>query len=297
MKASCQPFWGRFQFFEGFSYRLIQIQSDASLTLTPLSRYDFGKGLGMSEKAKVFIYSRRELGVLLILGALIAFFAFTLGVHLGKDVGGPVVLHPPSDPALVTPAEDQLAARQDLTEQGRVAPKIAEEVLDQSLQEEVKKQGVKLDVPRQIDLPQSVKVEQHSAAHAPIAATDASKEHAKENSKEAAHEHTPPAAANQAYDSETPGLKRPAPEGVYTLQVGSFSAAQEANDQIEALDSLGLKPYLRIVTVRGKRWHRVYLGGYASQTQADQAGARYLKQHLVESFVVAKMSDFAAPSE
>ena len=229
----------------------------------------------MSEKAKVFIYSRKEFFVLLTLGGLVAFFAFTLGVHFGKEVGGAPVIHPPSDAQLASPAEDQLASRQDLNEQGRVAPRVAEEVLDQSLQDEVKKQGLKLDVPRQVDLPPV-----HKAEVPPSAASASSVVHG------VGH-----------YDSDTPALKRPAPEGVFTLQVGSFATAQEGNDQIESLDSLGLKPYLRLVNVRGKRWFRVYMGGFPSQSVADQAGSRYLKQHLIENFVVSKTAEFNSPTE
>ena len=89
----------------------------------------------MTEKAKIFIYERREMTVLLILGVLVAFFAFTLGVHLGKEVGGAPQIHTPADPALATPVDDKLAPRQELSEQSRVAPKVADEVLDQSVEE------------------------------------------------------------------------------------------------------------------------------------------------------------------
>ena len=40
----------------------------------------------MEQKQRFFIYDRKEMGVLLFLGVMVAIFAFTLGVHLGKKV-------------------------------------------------------------------------------------------------------------------------------------------------------------------------------------------------------------------
>jgi cell division protein FtsN len=49
---------------------------------------------------------------------------------------------------------------------------------------------------------------------------------------------------------------------------------------------------LRVATIQGKgRWYRVLLGGYGSRDDAEQAGDRYRSQHVIDTFVISKVTE------
>ena len=82
------------------------------------------------------------------------------------------------------------------------------------------------------------------------------------------------------------------PMGKFTLQVGSHQAVEEAKQQISELESKGLKPFLRPAEIHGKgKWYRVYVGGYDSKHAAEEAGVKFRGDHLIDSFVISKLSD------
>lgn len=82
------------------------------------------------------------------------------------------------------------------------------------------------------------------------------------------------------------------PEGRFTLQIGSYPSIREAKDQVDSMEALGLQPVLRVAEIKGKgKWFRVYLGGFSSRDDAEKAGEGYRSQHVIDSFIVAKMID------
>jgi cell division septation protein DedD len=204
----------------------------------------------MEQKQRLFIYDRKEMAVLILLAVMVAVFAFTLGVHLGKRVGGaemaaPVAIQP--SPAPTQP--DEVPNRQDIAEQTPAAQQASDEALNRELHDEVSRTGIKMDTPRQVELPEKSRVK------------------------------------------SIPAANRPTPHGKYTLQVGSHQKLDEANDQVEALEALGLKPFLRQVDLKAKgRWYRVYLGGFTSREDAEQSGASYRAKKMIESFIVSNMT-------
>jgi cell division septation protein DedD len=273
-------------------------------------RYDF---LHMEQKQRFFIYDRKEMGVLILLGILVAVFAFTLGVHLGKRVlsagagahaehgegehaavaehasaehgaGEHGAEHGATEHAAVEAAAqplptvpDAVPNRQELNEQAKGAQAAGDESLGTALKEEVDKTGIRLENTRQTELPEkpksirggattSVDTRTHAAPAAPPIAT---------------------AAANSVNDS--PAVHRAAPSGKFTLQIGSFPAFEEARDQSESLEALGMKPFLRPAEVKGRRWFRIFVGGFETREAAEKAGARFVARHMIEAYVVAKM--------
>ena len=224
--------------------------------------------LKMQQKQRLFIYDRKEMGILILLAVMVAIFAFTLGVHLGKRVvpknavasasvsssGGA-----PAPEAATVP--DEVPSQQDLSDQHKSAEASADEELDKAAQDEVARTGLKLDLSHQVDLPTGL-------AKAPKA-------------KE-------PAVEAPSTGDNVAAISRTAPAGRYTLQVGSYPALQEARAQAEAIEALGLKPHMRAAEIKGKgKWYRVFVGGFASRDAAEKAGAKYRAEHLIESFVVA----------
>ncbi len=227
----------------------------------------------MEHKQRLFIYDRKEMGVLILLAVMVSVFAFTLGVHLGKKVG----LKMPGQGADTHSAAtqgDELPNRQELTEHGKGVQQAVEESLNQSLHDEVGRTGIKLEVPRQVDLPSN----------------PAKRAEKSEKTEKATAEKSD--AASPAAIAGVPAALRPAPEGVFTLQIGSHPNLDEAKDQVDALEKLGFKPYLRAAEVKGKgKWFRIFLGGYPSKDAAEKAGQKYQSEQVVESFVVSKISE------
>lgn len=227
----------------------------------------------MEAKSRLFIYDRKEMSVLILLGIMVALFAFTLGVHLGKRVGprGVVATAPEAKP-LQTQA-DEVPNRQVLTEQAKGTDHAVEETMNQETHDEVSRTGIKLDTPRQVDLPKAAKAEQAPTTPA-VSEVNITK------------------TADESEKSVT-AAKREAPEGKYTLQVGAFATLAETRDRIDALEALGLKPYMRSVDLKKKgKWFRVYLGGFGTKEEGDEAGSRYQAKHVIDSFLVVQ-----APSD
>jgi cell division septation protein DedD len=223
----------------------------------------------VNSKEQLFIYGRKEIAVLVFLGVLVTVFAFTLGVHLGKKIAPATVVHSGDTRAIVTEA-DQIPDRVELTEQSKGAPKAADEALDQAAHEEVARTGIKIDKYRQIELPDKAKSKNEGAT----TLSDQDRKKARIDIK------------------MIPAAIRPTPEGKFTLQIGSYPELNEAKDLVDALEALGLRPYLRVADIKNKgKWFRVYMGGFASKDAANQAGEGYKSKHVINSYIIAKMAD------
>ncbi len=223
---------------------------------------------------RLLIYDRREMTVLILLGVMVALFAFTLGVHLAKRVGGPV--HVGAHGADSLPAgttTDKIPEPGDLTEQSKGAQNAVDDTMEQALHDEVQRSGLKLDQSRQVDLPRKARAKAEPEAAEPAHAAEA---HAK--APEAHEAHTKPAAPHAE-----------AATGKFTLQVGSHPNIQEANEQLAQLQKKGLPAFLSTAEIKGKGvWHRVFIGGYETKPAAEKAGQGFREQKLIESFVVNK---------
>ncbi len=121
-----------------------------------MDRYDRRK---MTEKQKFFIYGRQEMKILITLGVLITFFAFTLGIHLGKRIGPKGMVSAPKDPTTVKTLSDVIPDRNEIIEQSKNANEVADEEIDKALKEEVDRAAIRLEKPRQVELPHTVKAQ------------------------------------------------------------------------------------------------------------------------------------------
>ncbi|MDB5048066.1 MAG: Outer rane lipoprotein [Fibrobacteres bacterium] len=79
----------------------------------------------------------------------------------------------------------------------------------------------------------------------------------------------------------TPGLPVPGPAGekAYTLQLGAFSQAANAQAMMASLLKLGLAPELAETNRGGKRIYQVRLGRFATPEEAFEYGRTSLKPH------------------
>lgn len=232
----------------------------------------------MEQKQRLFIYDRKEMGILILLGVMVAIFAFTLGVHLGKRVGPKPLASTTNESAQVATATEQLPHPDEISDQAKNAVSSVDSGLNEALQEEVGKTGIKLDTPRQVELPTETHKEAHSTSALP--ADTATKPSVSELNFRGKSHQAPPAE------------ELPVSEAKFTLQVGSHPGVIDAKKQIDELAEQGLKPFMREVQIRGKgKWFRVYLGGYENKADALRAGGRFKSQHVIGSFIVAKIGE------
>lgn len=215
--------------------------------------------MATQQKQKLFVYGRKEVLVLAGLGVWVAAFAFTLGVHLGKRVVPKAPSPPGAEPTSASTLEDAAPNRQEIQEQAHALTEGIDETVAQELQEEVQREGLKLNKSRQVLLPGQAKSANGGAT-----------------TLKAVHGKGGHAAASGA---------------VFTLQVGSFPTLAEAEAEMKALETRGMKPFLKPSEVKGKTWHRVYVGGYDTREQAQTAGKNYQEKQWIKSFIVAKARD------
>ena len=236
-------------------------------TVEELAQVDFTgrksvKSMEVELKHNLVIYERREVVVLVLLALVAGLFTFTYGLHLGKTVVSVETprLQSPTDHPPVKTVPDEIPNRQELTEQGKAVPQASEEALDEALSEEVGKSGAHIDVPKQIELPTDSR---HGVAGATL--------------------------ISQAVQKPTEAPKAVAAVGRYTLQVGSFPTQADAAKIIDQLKSAGLSGQQKPVEITGKgKWHRVYVGGYATKAEAEKAGQDYKTKKAVSSFIVVE---------
>src|SRR5579885_1943957 len=155
----------------------------------------------MQQKQRVFIYDRKEMGVLTLLGVMVAVFAFTLGVHLGKKVATQAKPGTPAaDTAPVATVNDQVPEPREIHENAKGVEQTADETLSQSLKEEVQQTGVKTEKTVQVDLPKQPKSRNAGATTLQESALEKEAKDAQDGTAEAA-------AQDSAQATEEPAPK------------------------------------------------------------------------------------------
>jgi cell division septation protein DedD len=225
----------------------------------------------MDQKQRLFIYDRREVITLIMLGLMVAAFAFTLGIHLGKRVKAKGAAEVAMDPAQVPTLQDSVPNKGELTEQAKGAQAAADDELSQTLKSEVDKSKIKLNTPRQVQLPENTKSKNAGA-------TTLQSVQKAEQDLEAAR--------------ATPEKRSAADLAKYTLQVGSYPSENEAQEQVDSLRAHGLKPFLRSAQVKGLGTRfRLFVGGFGSREDAEKAGHAYQVQHVIHSYLVSNFNE------
>ncbi len=237
------------------------------------------------QKRRLFIYDRKEVGVLILLGVGVALFAFTLGVHLGKQVvpkaieaAGEVK---PTEP--LTTAQEQAPSRTEISQEVKHVPGAVDETLDQSLRDEIAKTGLQVEKPRQIELPSKLKerTAEHKSGPKPELKTD----------------HEVPHQAPVKVTKITESVSSNGPSR-YTLQVGSYPSLRDAEPELLKLNENGLRAEVREVEIVGKgKWFRLFVGQFDSVKDADKAGKSFRKERRIADFVVVRSPEVSAKSK
>lgn len=231
--------------------------------------------MDLDRKRRLFIYDRKEVGVLILLGVGVALFAFTLGVHLGKQVV-PKAIETASEakPAeTLTTAETQAPSRVEISQEVKNVPAAVDETLDQSLRDEIAKTGMKVDKTRQLELPKNL----HEETSKPEV-----------GAKETAEPKAEPKTEKKTAKTEPKVAAEPA-GGRYTLQVGSYPSLHDAEPVLLQLNENGLRAEVREVELAGKgKWFRLFVGQFDSVKEAEKAGKSFKKERRIAEFVVVK---------
>ena len=226
--------------------------------------------MSQDPKQRIFIYDRREVAVLVLLGLMVAVFAFTLGVHLGKKVGegGPAIASNEKGKQVITAdtIDDTVPTRLEMSEQSKGVDVAIDESLNQVLHDEVARTGVKLQKKTQTKLPSKPASRNQGATTGP-------------RKEEMASTQVKKAIV----------VNQPTPQGKYTIQIGSFPDAKEALTRLEKLESVGQRTFIREAKVKGNQWYRVYVGGFRSKKEADQIAKKFVSQNIINNYIVANM--------
>lgn len=221
----------------------------------------------LDQKRRLFIYDRKEVGVLILLGVGVALFAFTLGVHLGKQVV-PKAIETASESKAVEPmdsAVEQAPNRNEIAKEVKNVPAAVDETLDQSLRDEIAKTGLQVEKARQVELPEKVKMPKAAIVRNPEV-----------RSETPATTRAPPSLTNTA-------------RGRYTLQVGSYPSLRDAEPELLKLNENGLRAQVREVELAGKgKWYRLFVGQFDSVKDADKAGKIFRQERRISDFVVVR---------
>jgi len=244
---------------------------------------DFRK---VEKNQRLFIYDRKEMLVLLLLGVMVAFFAFTLGVHLGKKVvvrsGNGAAVTAGHEATGVATTGDATPGKQDFQDAMKGAtPPVVDETVNQALHEEVERTGLRLEQGKQISLPSTTRSESKPAT------VEHKAEHKAEPSQHA------PATRTEAKVEKTAAPVAHSKAHHYALQIGSYPSEADARARMLTLSSKGLKPYVHSAEVKGAHWFRVFVGSYDSKDEAEKVGARMKGDHLIEDFVISRIAKSA----
>jgi len=219
---------------------------------------------------------------------MVAVFAFTWGVHLGEKRSATQAKSPAQvgETTPVATVNDQLPDARELPhEQAKGVDQAADESLSQSLKDEVTQVGAKTEKTVQVDLPKKPQDRQRGRYDSfRILRSSASGSTTR-----------PPRRFRRSLTKRMP--LQPVPHqrqlgGRFSLQIGSYPALADAKARIDEVSKTGLKPFLKEAEVQGRgRWYRVYVGEFSTKSAADKAGQKFRLEHLIDSFIVAKVGD------
>ncbi len=214
----------------------------------------------MSAPRKIFVFDRKELMVLSFLSVTVAFFSFTMGIHLGKTVAPATGVLTEEHAHGLETDEDPLPNRQEFVERSKGIDQEADLALSKSLHDEVEKTGIRLEVSRQVELPQAAR--------------------------------TVEAGKTTLQKRELKKISESTPDPKYTLQVGSYPSIEEAQKVVERLQKSGMTVSLRAADLKslGRRY-RIFVGKFESKDAAVAAGDQYREKKFIESYVVSNRAE------
>ncbi|NDG84103.1 MAG: hypothetical protein EBX52_03580, partial [Proteobacteria bacterium] len=200
----------------------------------------------MQKSEKFFIFSWKELLVLILVAITAIGFFFTLGLHYGKKLS---VEFKPSETHVATLEQSpEVAPPRDALEQGaHKSESETEKTVQEATLKGLEDNQMKVDHPRPVDLPGA---KDAGTAKAPVE----EKKHAEEAPKAAEKPAVKAVAPLQEADAEEEGAApaQEADEHRFGIQLGSYPSSKEAQKKVAVFGKRGLKTEVKTAVVSGQ---------------------------------------------
>lgn len=186
--------------------------------------------------------------VIILLAIISIGFFFTLGLHYGKKINT-IPGHEEQAPQGKLEESPESVPGKDVLEQASRHALIAtEDSIDSATKEELKETGVKLEAPKQVDLP----AQKISPKAKPVP-------------KEETHA-----------------------RGKFAIQLGSFGSRAEATAHVKTFTKHGVASEIKVAIVGGVTRYRVVVAGFQTKKSADDKAKDLKRKKKIDSFVVIK---------
>lgn len=209
----------------------------------------------MDSKTKLYVFAKKEVGLIFIFMILIAITSFVLGVKIGKNYS--------LEMAGIT-KEDQKKVVELLSNK--------EEALEDIKKDAEAHTVLSNDIENKLQ-------EKISAEFGP----DAKGGH---ETKPADH------AANMSTEKAAPAetLKSDGMSGKFTIQLGSHRTLKEAEDFAEGFKARGYDTIINQIEIKGKgTWYRVSLGAFSTMEEAKSYINKEKTLFIGQDYTIAKM--------
>lgn len=212
----------------------------------------------MDSKTKLFVFAKKEVGLIFIFMILIAITSFVLGVKIGKNYSLEMAGVTPTDEKkvveLLSKKEEDLEAIKKNAEAHTVESGDIEHKLQEKISEEF-----------------------GDGAHA-SSATAAPAPHATAPNMSTEKEHAAPA-------SHKDGLS-----GKFTIQLGSHRSLKEAEEFAEGFKARGYDTIINQTDIKGKgTYYRVSLGAFSNMDEAKSYIAKEKTLFIGQDYTIVKM--------
>jgi cell division protein FtsN len=241
----------------------------------------------MEKTEKFFIFTWKELIVIVLLVVTLVGFFFTLGLHYGKQIAIPSHHAQSGESAEKTEeGAETVPPKENLEASSNHSKPVMEETIKQETAAEVEHSGVKIDHPKAVSLPHEKKADAHheEASHGdekPVAVKHEESKHVESAHSEASHEAAAPAASESHSVAASSG-------GSFFIQLGSYTMKKEALAKIKALSKAGVKSEIQIAEVNHVTRFRVVISGFKTKPAADQFGRELKQKHKIDNYIVIK---------
>lgn len=208
----------------------------------------------MQKSEKFFIFTWKELTVISLLVAISFGFFFTLGLHYGKKMSdGTSVADTSSEAAGKLEESPEVVPPREALEQGaQHSGGATDESIREATRAEIENSNVKLESPKQVDLPseKSVKAEKPAtAAEVPATAPSASR---------------------------------------FAIQLGSYPSKKEAQAKVRGLIKKSIPAEIRQAEVSGQTRFRVVVAGFYKKGQAEAEGRALVQANKISTYIVIR---------
>ena len=202
----------------------------------------------MEKTEKFFIFTWKELIVIVLLVFTLLGFFFTLGLHYGKKISVPLEHAPVSEASEKLEESPESIPPRETLEAGHQHEKaVGADTIKEATKEEVANSEGKIDQPKAVALPtekSEVKPEE-KAPDKPVVAT-------------------------------------------YSVQLGSYVTKKEAQQKVKLFSKKGVETEIYTVEVNHQTRFRVIIPGFKTRASAEARGKDLKHKHKIENYIVIK---------